>query len=164
MIRPRGGNYLYSQEEKELMRSNVVFCKQNGVDGIVTGALTEKSTIDKDFIKEIISLAHPLPVTFHRCIDDCLNMEEAVQELAKLGIKRILTSGGGKNVSEGKHKIKELQAAFGNMIVIMPGGGIRSDNISEVRNFTGCTEFHSSAITGATEKPDAMEIKKLMLF
>lgn len=144
IIRPRSGDFLYTDSEFECMKKDVLFCKQLGMDGIVIGALLANGEIDQTKTGKLIELAYPMGVTFHRAFDRCLNPYEALEELVNLGCERILTSGQQLTAPEGAHLIKELQQLADNRIIIMPGSGVRVDTIEQLAKQTGCTEFHSS--------------------
>ena len=144
IIRPRAGDFLYTDSEFECMKKDVLFCKQLGMDGVVIGALLANGKIDQVNTGKLIELAYPMGVTFHRAFDRCLNPYEALEELVNLGCERILSSGQKLTAPEGVHLLKELQQLADNRIVIMPGSGVRVDTIELLAKQTGCTEFHSS--------------------
>lgn len=161
IIRPRAGNFCYNQSEFELMRQEVLLCKQLGYDGIVSGILNDDKTVDIVRTKELVGLANPLPVTFHRAFDEASNPFEAVEDIIKCGCKRILTSGQQKTAFEGKQLIKELIKKANDRIIIMPGGGVRSSNIVSLLEYTNASEFHSAAINPASGRLDVNECKLL---
>lgn len=161
IIRPRGGNFVYSRQEIEEMKKSILFCKQHNMDGLVFGCLTKENKIDEHLCHELISLSNPLPVTFHRAIDTCLDPSEEIQKLVKHGFKRVLTSGGQNTAYEGKKNLRKLNSDHRNKITIMPGGGIRSENISEIMNESQCDEYHSAALINDSVVCDANEIKKM---
>lgn len=162
IIRPRGGNFIYSKEEIKIIKNDIQFCKQNGVNGVVFGALTSENKIDKALNKKLVEIAGTMSTTFHRAIDECVNLEEAMKDLVKLGFTRILASGGKPTALEGINNLKTLQEKFGKQITIIPGGGIRSSNIERLIEETGCYEFHSAAITNHTDTVDVAEVKSLL--
>ncbi len=153
MIRPRGGDFHYSANEIEVMKNDIAQCKSIGVDGIVLGLLDENRKIDKAGVQELVALAAPLPVTFHRAFDLCHEPFEALEILIDCGIKRILTSGQKSSAMEGATFIAELNKRANGRIIIMPGAGINAGTISEIKTITSCTEFHASAkrITSSTD-------------
>lgn len=161
IIRPRGGDFVYTSQEVAQMKQDILFCKQQAVEGIVLGALTNDHQIDVQTVQELAALAGPMSLTFHRAIDGCKNLEEAVQELIEIGFRRILTSGGKPSAVEGMNMLHVLQHTFGKKIILMPGGGIRSHNLEMLARQTGCVEFHSAAITDASLQVDPKEIKQL---
>jgi copper homeostasis protein len=144
IIRPRGGDFLYTDNEYEVMLHDLKLCKQSGCDGVVIGLLNADGTIDVKRTGALIEIAYPMGVTFHRAFDRCKDPFEAMEQLIKLGCERILTSGQMTTVSEGSDKIAELNKAADHRIVIMPGSGVRKENIKMLAAKTGCTEFHSS--------------------
>ena len=163
IIRSRGGDFNYSEEEAEVMKSAVAFCRSQQVNGIVFGALDKSNNVDIQLCRDIIKLAGPMSFTFHRAIDQCKNIDLAMEQLIDLGVNRVLTSGGAGNVIQNISKLKQLQNNYGRRIVIMPGGGLRASNIGQVMP-CGCPEYHSAAITGSAAVADAEEIKKMKSF
>jgi copper homeostasis protein len=161
MIRPRPGDFIYMRTEQAQMKADLIFCKENKVDGIVFGAITKGNTVDIPFCRELVQLALPMSVTFHRAIDQCTDLSAAVKTLAETGVQRVLSSGGKRTAVKGKEQIAALQKKHGNNIIIMPGGSVRSENISELIKSTGCTEFHSSALLNDALYADPAEIKLL---
>ena len=145
MIRPRGGDFLYSDEEFEIMKTDVAVCKEIGCDGIVFGILTTEGKVDKKRCKEIIELAYPLEATFHRAFDRVADPFEALEDVIELGFERILTSGLKPKAEEGRQTIFELISKADDRIIIMPGSGITSENIISIAESTGARELHSSA-------------------
>ncbi len=152
MIRPRGGDFLYSDEEFEMMKTNVAICKQLECDGIVTGILAKDGQVDKERCKVLVDLAYPLEVTFHRAFDRVVNPFEALEEVINLGFERILTSGLRSKAIDGKETLSALVKQSDGKIIIMPGSGINVENIIEIAESTGAKEFHSSASIFAENK------------
>ena len=144
IVRPRGGDFLYSDDEFEIMLYDVKLCKQLGCDGIVVGMLNADGTIDVKRTAALVEIAYPLGVTFHRAFDRCREPFEALEHLIKIGCERILTSGQKPAAIEGVELIAELNKQADQRIIIMPGSGVRKENIKELAEKTGCTEFHSS--------------------
>ena len=144
LIRPRGGDFLYSENEIEIIKCDILFCKEIGVDGVVIGFLKPDGSINKELTKEITELARPMSVTFHRAFDMCINQEEALKELIEIGVDRVLTSGAQNKAIDGKSLLNKLVKQAGKRIIIMPGSGIRANNISEIIEKTGAREFHAS--------------------
>lgn len=161
IIRPRSGNFVYSKSELNEMKNSIIFCKEAKVNGLVFGCLSPHNKVDEVNCNELLSLANPLPVTFHRAIDSCLDISESLEKIIKLGFKRVLTSGGKINALEGVENIKALNTQFGKSITIIAGGAIRSTNISKIRKVSACQEFHSAAILDDKITCDANEIKKI---
>ena len=145
IIRPRGGDFLYSDEEFEIMKADVKTCKELGCDGVVTGMLNADGTVDKERCSQLVELAYPLGVTFHRAFDRTVDPFKAMEEIIELGCERILTSGLKPTALEGIEIITALIKQADNRIIIMPGSGVRSDNIIELAKKTSATEFHTSA-------------------
>ena len=143
MIRPRGGDFVYSEAEFAEMNRSIGEAKQAGMDGVVLGILTKDRLVDIERTRELVVLARPLPVTFHRAFDDCADLREALEDVIQTGTSRILTSGGAKTALEGATSLAELVAAAGKRITIVPGGGINASNLSEVAKHTHAREFHS---------------------
>ncbi len=147
MIRPRGGDFLYSNDEFEIMKKDVKLCKEIGCEGVVIGILNEDGTVDKKRTAQLIELAYPLGVTFHRAFDRVRDGFEALDTLINIGCERILTSGLRSNVTEGIEVLTQLVNTADDRIIIMPGSGVRSNNIAQLAKQTGATEFHTSART-----------------
>jgi copper homeostasis protein len=145
MIRPRGGNFVYNNEEFAIMLSEIKVVKVFGCNGIVCGILKKNGLVDVKRMKEIVEAAHPLPVTFHRAFDRTVNLSQALEDVIETGCKRILTSGGATFCFEALPTIKNLVTQANNRIIIMPGSGITSKNILDVVHQTGAAEYHASA-------------------
>ncbi|MDR1748902.1 MAG: copper homeostasis protein CutC [Spirochaetaceae bacterium] len=142
MIRPRGGDFCYSREEFAVMKEDLKIMKELGVLGVVFGILREDGTIDKERTGELIALARPLKVTFHRAFDVTPEPFAALETLIELGVDRILTSGQDKSVLEGIDLIAELHRKAGGRIIIMPGGGITERNFRRIHETLGFGEYH----------------------
>ena len=147
MIRPRGGDFLYTNAEFEIMKADVLLCKRSGCDGVVTGILTADGKVDKTRSRILVDLAYPMGVTFHRAFDRTENAFESLQDIIDCGFERILTSGQKNNAMEGSELIRKLIHQADGRISIMPGSGVRSDNILPLAHSTGASEFHTSART-----------------
>ncbi len=145
MIRPRGGDFLYSADEFEIMKADIKWCKQTGCDGIVLGLLHTDGSIDKKRTTQLAELAYPMGVTFHRAFDRCANPFEALEHIIDSGCERILTSGQQPTAMEGATLIADLVKQADERIIIMPGSGVRSDTVMELAQKTGAREFHTSA-------------------
>ncbi len=144
IIRPRGGDFLYSDEEFECIKNDIIICKNLGCDGVVTGLLKADGTIDKKRTEILVKLAYPLPLTFHRAFDRVMDAEQALEDCIEVGCKRILTSGLFANVDEGLQNLKKLMVQANERIIIMPGSGVRAGNIKNILEETGAKEIHSS--------------------
>ena len=145
MIRPRGGDFLYSDEEFEIMKNDIAVCKQLSCDGIVTGILTTDGKVDVKRNRELIELAYPMQATFHRAFDRVANPAEALETLIELGFERILTSGLRPRGVEGIEMLSQLVKQANERIIIMPGSGVNSENIIFIAKGSGVKELHSSA-------------------
>jgi copper homeostasis protein len=161
MIRPRGGNFVYSEVELDQMKSEIENIKQLGVNGFVFGILNEDNTINIEQNKALVELAKPFPCSFHRAFDAVSNYEQALEDVIASGFLTLLTSGTFSNVMEGKEVLKKLVEQAKNRIEIMPGGGLRSTNISELNQIVNANWYHSSAITDGTEIANPEEITQL---
>lgn len=161
MIRPRGGNFVYSAEELEQMKTDIITFKKLGVDGFVFGILNEDNTVDTVLNKELVELASPAPCTFHRAFDDVPDYRAALEEVISCGFTTVLTSGCTSNVDKGLYTLKALVQQAGDRIVVMPGGGVRSSNIEQLLHETGASYFHSSAITDNSGIADPQEVHRL---
>jgi copper homeostasis protein len=145
IIRPRGGDFLYSDNEFEIMKQDIGVCKELGYEGIVIGLLNADGTVDKKRTAALVELATPMQVTFHRAFDRTAVAFLALEDIIECGCKRILTSGQYPDAMHGKKTIKKLVEQADGRIIIMPGSGVRAENIKELKEFTGAIEFHSSA-------------------
>lgn len=145
IIRPRGGDFLYSEIEFNLMKEDIKICKSLNCEGIVTGILTADGNIDVSRCQELIELAKPMKVAFHRAFDMCNDLEEALEDLIEMGIIRVLSSGGASSAFSGMDQLARLVKQANGRITIMPGAGINAANIQELQAKTGATEFHASA-------------------
>jgi len=154
MIRPRGGDFMYSDDEFEIMKTDIEMCRQHGCDGVVIGLLKKDGTIDKKRCSELISLAYPLGVTFHRAFDRAKDPFRALEDVIETGCERILTSGQRPKAVDGAQIIKELITQAEDRIVIMPGSGVDARNIISLAENTGAREFHSSASFYSESKMD----------
>lgn len=162
MIRPRGGNFIYSENEFLQMQETILFCKEQKCEGVAFGILNENNEVDRERCSKLVSMAKPMQCTFHRAFDECSEPEKALNEISECGFYRILTSGGKGNAIENLSQFKQLIELSKNKITIMPGGGIRSQNILEIIQQTGAKEFHSAAIIDTTVIADEKEIEKMI--
>jgi copper homeostasis protein len=144
IIRPRGGDFLYTDDEYDIMLHDTKLCKQLGCDGIVVGILNADGTIDMKRTAALIDIAYPMGATFHRAFDRCRDPFEALEQLVQIGCERILTSGQQPTAPEGIDLIAQLNQKADHRLVVMPGSGVRKENIKMLAEKTGCTEFHSS--------------------
>lgn len=128
LIRPRSGNFVYSDAEFDIMKRDIELCKELDCTGIVSGVLTADFKIDIKRTSELIELSRPLPFTFHRAFDHITDTFEAIDQLIELGVERILSSGSSKTAVLGINNLTEDQEIAGNNLIVMPGGGINADN------------------------------------
>lgn len=145
MIRPRGGDFLYSNYEIDMMKEDIQMAKSLGSSGVVFGVLTEAGTIDKIKNRILIEIADPLPCTFHRAFDMCEDPQKSLEDIINLGFDFLLTSGMESNVVEGTSLISELVIQSGSRIKVMAGTGIHAQNVSELIRNTGVQHIHASA-------------------
>ena len=160
IIRPRGGDFCYSEVEFAVMRHDVALAKQLGADGVVIGILTSDGEIDIERTRELIELARPLSITFHRAFDMSRDPYRALEDLIGLGDDRILTSGQEPSVIEGLDLIAELVQIAGDRVIIMPGGGTER-NVDKVVARSGVCEVH---VTGTTSVESAMHFRNQRVF
>lgn len=145
MIRPRSGDFCYSNLEIEVMKRDIEIIKKTGVNGIVVGTLKPNGDIDKENLRELIEVANPLPITFHRAFDMAKDPFESLDILIDLGIERVLTSGKENKALDGMHLIRKLVERSKDRVIIMPGSGINEENIKNIISYTGVREIHLSA-------------------
>jgi copper homeostasis protein len=145
MIRPRGGDFLYADDEFRIMRDDIMQCRDYGCDGVVLGLLNADGTVDIKRTKELVQLAYPMEVTFHRAFDRVKDAHQSLEDVINSGCTRILTSGLKPTAAEGISLIRELVELADERIIIMPGSGVRSSNIEGLIELSGAVEFHTSA-------------------
>ncbi|MBK7690644.1 MAG: copper homeostasis protein CutC [Bacteroidetes bacterium] len=145
IIRPRGGHFVYSKSEREVIKQDIQICKELGYPGIVVGLLNEKGQVDVKNLKSIVKWAFPMQITFHRAFDRSKNPLRALDEIIDCGCHRILTSGQYPSVFDGKENVRILVERANGKIAIMPGSGLNSQNLKEIAHHTGATEFHTAA-------------------
>lgn len=160
LIRPRGGDFVYSDAEMDQMRSAIRYCKSIGCNGIVSGVLTRDNTIDVEKTRSLIELSKPLVFTFHRAFDEVSDPYDALESLVELGADRILTSGQAKTASDGLKTLIRLKDRSTGRLVILVGGNVRSANGLEFKE-AGFSEIHSSALVDSKHS-DLNEIKQLI--
>ena len=151
IIRPRGGNFFYDEEEFGIIKQDILLCKQLGCDGISTGVHLQNGEIDTERLKQIVEWAYPMGVTCHRVFDATPDPLKALEEIIDSGCERILTSGQKSAAPEGIEMLAKLVQQAGGRIIIMPGAGVRSSNIETLIKGTGATEFHTSARIAAPD-------------
>lgn len=154
LVRPRGGDFVYSEAEEKSMADDIAMCKELGASGVVIGALRPDGSVDVGMMRRLVDAARPLSVTFHRAFDCCRDPFEALEEIIGLGCERILTSGQKESAYDGRELLAALVERAAGRIIIMPGGGVRTHNIGEIEAVTKAAEFHSTSRgeSGATER------------
>lgn len=152
IIRPRGGDFLYTQTELKVMKKDILVAKKLGVDGVVIGLLSADGEINIRACEELIEIARPLNVTFHRAFDVCKNPIQALHTLIDLGIDRLLTSGQKNKAEDGLELISELVKIANDKIIIMPGSGINEMNFLKIKEGSKSREFHVSCRTAIESK------------
>lgn len=161
IIRPRGGDFIYSDIEFKCMKRDILISKNLGADGVVLGILKKDGSIDMDRTGELIDLARPMSVTFHRAFDMASNPYKALNDIISLGAQRLLTSGQERTALEGVDLISELVDIAKDKIIIMPGGGINERNILKIINKTHAKELHMS---GRVKVDSKMEYRRSNVF
>jgi copper homeostasis protein len=166
MIRPRAGDFFYSETEFEVMRRDVDAAKKCGMDGVVLGLLKADGEVDVTCTKQLVELARPLPVTFHRAFDECVDLRRSLEDVIATGATRLLTSGGRPTAPEALGVLGELVRIPKERLIVLPGSGIHAGNIREVVQKTGACEYHaglSSVVANATVNIRAFEeeVRKL---
>ena len=143
MIRPRGGDFVYSAAEFSTMLHDIEAARKSGMDGVVLGVLRGNRTVDRARTHELLQAAKPLPVTFHRAFDETADVFAALEDVIATGASRLLTSGGEPSAPKGESVLSELVHLAGDRLTILPGGGINPANLERVVQSTGAREFHS---------------------
>ncbi|MBC7746181.1 MAG: copper homeostasis protein CutC [Flavobacterium sp.] len=147
MIRPRGGDFLYNDEEFEVMKLDVMHAKKSDCDGIVIGILKSNGSIDMDRCRQLIELARPMKITFHRAFDRCENPLMALEDIISLGCQRVLTSGAEVSAANAIATLGSLIKQAANRVMIMAGSGINETNLAFIAQNTGIRSFHSTGKT-----------------
>ena len=146
MIRARGGSFVYSKDEIEIMKEDIKIFKELGVKGVVLGCLISNNKIDLELTKELVDLAYPMEVTFHKAIDEIQNPLDYIDDLVNIGIKRILTSGGKATALEGKDLINEMIKKSNGRLKIVVAGKVTKENLNGLSNLISANEFHGKLI------------------
>ena len=146
MIRARGGNFVYSKDEIEIMKEDIKVFKDLGLKGLVLGCLTSDNKIDLELTKTLVNLAYPMEITFHKAIDEISNPLDYIEDLVNIGIKRILTSGGKATALEGKDLINEMIKKSNGRLKIVVAGKVTKENLNELSNLISADEFHGKLI------------------
>ena len=148
LVRPRGGDFIFSEDEIQTMLKDIRLCKSLGVNGVVIGALRPDGGVDMACMRRLIEEARPLSITFHRAFDECSDVRDCLEDVIALGCDRLLTSGHEKNALEGRFTIAELIKQAAGRIIIMAGCGVRPSNINIIAESTKAEEYHSSTLLG----------------
>ena len=159
LVRPRAGDFSYTAAEHRVMLEQIEHAKQAGAHGIVTGALTLQRELDEVRTAELLEAARPLHFTFHRAFDACRDRRTTLESLSRLGVERVLTSGGATTAAEGVHEIGRLVIQAKGRIEILPGGGVTAENVIQLVQQTGVREIHFSA-----NDPNKVRIIRELLF
>lgn len=162
ILRPRGGDFLYSDDEFELMKIDLLNFKKMGCPGVVTGILLANGKIDKKRNAELMALALPMPLAFHRAIDMTDDVVEALEDIIELGFVRVLSSGTMQNAIEGAGILAQMVKQANGRIEIMPGAGVNASNIAQLAATTQAKTFHSSARTTLISKMEFKNIQSKM--
>lgn len=145
IIRPRGGDFLYTPLELDIMEEDIHMARQAGADGVVFGCLTPEGDLDMPAMRRLMKISEGMSVTFHRAFDYVRSPEQVLEHLIDLGVNRVLTSGQQPTAMQGASLLAELVRQAAGRIVIMPGCGVNEWNIAELAACTGASEFHFSA-------------------
>ena len=146
MIRARGGNFVYSKDEIEIMKEDIKVFKDLGLKGLVLGCLTSDNKIDLELTKTLVNLAYPMEITFHKAIDEISNPLDYIEDLVNIGIKRILTSGGKATALEGKDLINDMIKKSNGRLKIVVAGKVTKENLNDLSNLISADEFHGKLI------------------
>ena len=145
LVRPRAGDFVYTKEEFEIIKNDVIWCRDNGIDGVVVGCLDAHNELDALKMKELARLAYPMDIVCHKAFDRTPTPSVSLSKLMDWGYDRVLTSGGAKNVIEGQSVLRALVEQADGQIEILAGGSVRADNVVELVTSTGVTQVHASA-------------------
>ena len=148
MVRPREGNFIYTKKEKELMIQEIRNLKNIKVEGIVIGSLNNKGEIDTEFMKEVVKIAKPMNITFHKAIDEVKDYNKAIEQLIEIGIDRVLTSGKKDKAEDAIGFLKTINRLYGNDITFVAAGNITKDNLDSLNNKLDFKEYHGKSIVG----------------
>lgn len=162
IIRPRGGNFFYTDEEFDAMKKSIEICKNYHCAGIATGISLQNGEIDANKLKQLVELAYPMKVTCHRVFDRTPDTFKALEAIIAAGCERILTSGQKNTAIEATTLLNELIIAAGKRIIIMPGSGVRASNILQLAKETSANEFHTSARIPNSSEIDAAELAEIL--
>ncbi len=161
MIRPRGGGFVYSDAERDVMRRDVVVARELGADGMVIGGLRPDGSVDLALVRSLVQAAQQLPVTFHRAFDLTRDYEASLESLAGAGVQRLLTAGGPTTAADGATALAKLMRQAGSRLVVMAGGGVREENVRNLVSVSGVREVHVrlTRLTRGEERPADRSIR-----
>ena len=145
LVRPRAGDFIYADLEFETIKRDIIWCKENRMDGVVVGILTQNGTFDLEKMRELAEIARPMEIASHRAFDQTPDAAEALEQLIALGFDRVLTSGQAQNVVLGRDILRGLVEQAAGRITIMPGNGVNIENLKDLIEYTKATEFHTTA-------------------
>lgn len=148
MVRPREGSFINTKKEKELMIQEIRNLKNIKVEGIVIGSLNNKGEIDTEFMKEVVKIAKPMNITFHKAIDEVKDYNKAIEQLIEIGIDRVLTSGKKDKAEDAIGFLKTINRLYGNDITFVAAGNITKDNLDSLNNKLDFKEYHGKSIVG----------------
>jgi copper homeostasis protein len=157
IIRPRSGDFLYSDLEYDIMRRDIEACGECGVDGIVTGLLNAGGTVDVERTARLVEFAAPMTVTFHRAFDMCNDPIRGLEDIISTGTVRLLSSGQKDKATEGIELLRQLVILAGDRLIVMPGGGIDESNVAQIASYTMARELH---LTGRMEVESGMIFRR----
>lgn len=165
LIRPRGGDYFYSETELEIMAEDIRHAKALGVSGVVVGILNKEHGVDMADLRALVALAKPARVTFHRAFDKAASLPAALEAIIEAGCDRVLTSGGCENVADGAEMLQALVKQASRRIDVAVGGGLRVENAVEIARRTGAEHFHGSLRSecdGAASRVESETVKRMI--
>ncbi len=151
MVRPRGGNFLYSDAEFEAMQREVYTAKESGMDGVVLGLLDGDGQVDISRTRQLVEQARPLAVTYHRAFDESTDLRRSLEDVIKTGVARLLTSGGKQTAPEALEVLNDLVSRADDRLIVMPGSGLHAGNIREAVRRSGAREFHAGLSSVVTD-------------
>lgn len=157
IIRPRGGDFVYSNDEFEIMKEDILLAKQLGINGVVIGVLNPNGTVDVSRTKKLVDLARPMSVTFHRAFDMTMDFSKALEDVIATGCDRILSSGQQNKAIDGIETLAKMVKQANGRVIIMPGSGLDENNVKIIKKTTNATEFHGSLRVASDSK---MEFRK----
>ena len=159
LVRPRPGDFVYDTDEVECIVRDVRKVRELGAHGVVAGALRADGRVDAEFVQRVQDAAGSLPLTFHRAFDHCAEPLEALSELQRLGVRRVLTSGQAERAEDGAELLRTLVERAGDDVIVLPGGGVREATVAELVRQTGVREVHASAsVEVATHATDGVSL------